>query len=43
MLYTDKEFEIEVDRDILIYMSCNIDGNKIKIVGCGYIIYKKRK
>lgn len=40
---SDGEFELEIDGELLMHMSCNIDGNKAKLSGCGYIIYKKRK
>lgn len=37
---SNKEFELNINGEVLMQQSCEIEHNKVKINGCGYIIYK---
>lgn len=37
---SNREYEIEINGDVLISMSCDVENGKAKFSGCGYIIYK---
>jgi len=38
---SENEYEIDIFGDVILKRKCEICGNKAKIYGCGYLIYKK--
>lgn len=38
---SDREYDLELDGEVLMRDKCDVNGNKVKLYGCGYIIMKK--